>query len=164
MQAIGTPTLGSGFFESMCSHPQVETNLISIYYQDKIVGGGYIAPFRQTVYCLWSGLLREYYELRISHLLYWEAIKYAHQNNYKQVDLGRCRENSGGFVFKKSFGGHPQPLYQQFYLNGTTKAPRVGAEMGEDIKYRLFTAIWRRLPQPLTEMLGPKLRKQIPFG
>lgn len=164
MQGMGTPTLGLSFFQSMASHLPHETNLVSIQFQDDVVGGGFIAPFKQTVYCLWSGLLKEFYDLYVSHMLYWEVIKFAHQWKYQYVDIGRCRENSGGYHFKKSFGGEVQRLYQQFYLNGIEKPPTVGAEMEEEMKYRFFTSVWRKLPQTVTEVLGPKLRKQMPFG
>jgi FemAB-related protein (PEP-CTERM system-associated) len=164
MQEIGTPTLGLGFFKSVATHLPTRTNLIIVNHDDKIAGGGFISPFKQTVTCLWSGLLRNYYELQISHLLYWETIKYSHLNGYQYLDLGRCRKNSGGFEFKKGFGGQVQQLYQQFYLNGIAQTPIVGAEMKENYKYRIFVAIWRKLPQLMTEVLGPKLRKQMPFG
>jgi hypothetical protein len=164
MRGIGTPTLGRNFFRNIAANLPQNIDLISVYHDNKIIGGGFIAPFKQTVYCLWSGMLREHYDLHISHVLYWEAMKFAHQCGYKYVDLGRCREDSGGYNFKKSFGGKAERLYQQFYLNGIDKPPTVGAEMVDDVKYQLFTNVWRRLPQPMTEVLGPKLRKQMPFG
>jgi hypothetical protein len=109
-------------------------------------------------------MLREYYHLRISHFLYWETIRYAHQKGYRCVDIGRCRKNSGGFNFKKGFGGQVQQLYQQFFLNGIERPPNVGTSREENLEYRFFVSIWRKLPQLLTELLGPELRKRIPFG
>ena len=67
-------------------------------------------------------------------------------------------------MFKKDFGSEGQQLYQQFYLNGITQPPAVGAGMEEELKYRLFVKIWRRLPLPVAEALGPQLRRRMPFG
>jgi FemAB-related protein (PEP-CTERM system-associated) len=164
MHALGTPTLGIDFFQCMASLLPKNTDLITLYYADRVVGGGFISPFEEKVYCSWSGLLQEHYNLSTSYLLAWEAIKYAHKNEHRWVDLGRCQKNSGGYEFKKQFGGSCQQLYQQFYLNGIDLPPNVGSEMKDDPKFRIFINVWRKLPQRLTEVLGPELRKQMPFG
>jgi FemAB-related protein (PEP-CTERM system-associated) len=164
MQDLGTPTQGLAFFKSVAANLTSTTDLITIYEDDKVLGGGFFSPFKQMIYAAWAGMLREYYHLRISHLLYWETIRYAHQKGYRCVDLGRCRKDSGGFHFKKSFGGQVQQLYQQFYLNGIEEPPKIGGSREENLKYQLFTTMWRKFPQPITELLGPELRRRIPFG
>lgn len=164
MRELGTPTLGLRFLKIVAARFPGELELITILHQSKIIGGGFIHPFRDTVFCLWSGLLHEEYKHHPSYLLYWKAVSYAHHNGYLLVDLGRCQKNSGGYVFKRGFGGKELQLYQQVYLNGRNKAPEVGAERKADSKYRLFTSVWRHLPLPVTEILGPLLRRQLPFG
>lgn len=164
MRELGTPTLGVDFFNKMAAQFNGELELITILYHGEMIGGGFIHPIHETVHCLWSGLLHEHYKVHPSYLLLWSAINYAHENGYGFVDIGRCRKNSGGYVFKKSFGGREQQLFQQIYLNGSGRAPNVGAERKADYKYQIFVSIWRLLPLRLTELLGPVLRKQMPFG
>lgn len=164
MHELGTPTLGLDFFISMAAHLPEAVELITLYHEEQIVGGGFIAPFKETLYCLWSGLLQEHYDLHTSYLLLWEAIKYAFEHGYGWVDMGRCRNNSGGYDFKKRFGGQAQQLYQQIYLNGIAQPPHVGAARKADVEYQYFVFLWRVLPQRVTEALGPKLRKRMPFG
>jgi FemAB-related protein (PEP-CTERM system-associated) len=164
MQDLGTPTMGAGFFKCMSAHFLGKVDLITLSLGNEIVGGGFISTLNNIVYCLWSGLLQDYYGLHTSYLLSWEAIKYTHQNGYQWLDLGRCRKASGGYNFKKNFGGQAKQIYQQFYLNGISQPPRVGGERSEDMTYRAFVSIWRRLPPPATEALGPLIRKQLPFG
>ncbi len=164
MRDLGTPSPGLDFFRKVVTQFPAFTDLITVYSADRVVGGGFLAPFRDTVYCTWAGLLREFYEQRSSHLLIWETIQYGCQKGLQWVDLGRCRKGSGGYVFKKDFGSEGQQLYQQFYLNGITRPPAVGAGMEDDLKYRLFVNVWRRLPLAITEALGPQLRRRMPFG
>jgi FemAB-related protein (PEP-CTERM system-associated) len=164
MRSLGTPTPGLEFFKSAGSHLPENMSLLAACYGNRIVGGGFISPFGDVVYCTWSGILREYYGLRPSHFLIWETIKYARENGYRHVDLGRSGKGSGAYAFKKDFGGQVVQLYQQTYLNKPGQAPAVGHSMNEDVKFRAFTAVWRRLPLPVTEFLGPRLRKRIPFG
>lgn len=164
MHEIGNPSYGKRFFDYLGSAFQKRIHIVSLHHQGKILGGGYIAPLNQTMHCLWSGLLRDYYDLYISHFLYWEVVKFANHHGYETVNLGRCQKNSGLYFFKEGFGGKVQPLYQQFYLNGVQQRPPVGAEMEDDLKYQIFTKIWRLLPIQLTESIGPRLRKVMPFG
>jgi len=164
MREIGTPTYGQKFFNQIRITLQHNLHPLTVSHNGDILGGGYIVPHRNCIHCLWSGLLRDYYDLYISHFLYWEVINYAYQKGYEKVNLGRCRRESGLYFFKKGFGGRVQPLYQQFYLKDAQQRPPVGAEMEDQLKYRVFTTVWRLLPYKVTEFLGPEIRKIIPFG
>jgi predicted N-acyltransferase len=164
MKELGTPTLGSDFFTSIAAHFNGDLNLITLTHQNQIIGGGFVFPYNNTVNCLWSGLLQAYYSLNSSYLLHWSVFRLAAQAGYQFVDTGRCKKNSGGHEFKRGFGGQEQQLYQQIYLNGLNHAPSVGAQKKEDIRYQVFTKVWHLLPLQATELLGPILRRQMPFG
>jgi FemAB-related protein (PEP-CTERM system-associated) len=164
MRDKGTPTLGLGFFRNIMSEFPDYFKFFVVRHDERILGGGFITPFKDTIYCTWGGMLREFYHLRPNHLLYWETLKYGSENGFQWLDFGRSLRDSGTFVFKKNWGAEPRPLYQQYYLNGITEPPAVGGSREDDAQYRLFTSAWRRLPLPLTEVLGPQLRKRMPFG
>lgn len=164
MRDTGTPTLGLRFFRNVAAQFPAHFNLMTVRHDRQILGGGFMAPFKDTVYCTWGGMLRPFYDLRPNHLLYWETLKYGCENGFQWVDLGRSRWDSGTFVFKMNWGAEPRPLYQQYYLNGISRPPAVGSSREADVKYRLFVNVWRRLPLQVTEALGPQLRKRMPFG
>lgn len=164
MRDKGTPTPGMRFFRNVMAEFPSHMVLMLIRHGAQVLGGGFIAPFRDTVYCAWAGVLREFYDLRPSHLLYWETLRYGSASGFKWVDLGRSRWHSGTFRFKRSWGGEPRPLYQQYLLNGMAEPPAVGSSREGDAQYRLFVRLWRRLPLRATEVLGPQLRKRMPFG
>jgi hypothetical protein len=164
MRDKGTPTLGLDFFRTAVAHLPGQMSLIMLCFEEQVVGGGFMAPFKDTIHCNWSGMLREFYPLRPSHLLVWEAIRYGFENGFRWVDLGRTRKNSGGYTFKKAWGGEVQQLYQHSYLNGVTEPPAVGGSLEEHARYRVFVSMWQKLPLPVAELLGPELRKRMPFG
>jgi FemAB-related protein (PEP-CTERM system-associated) len=164
MRELGTPTLGLDFFKCMAAHLHEDVSLITLVHFNEIVGGGFIAPFQQTIYCLWSGLLRKHYNLNTSYLLTWTALKLGYEKGLRWVDLGRCKKDSGTHRFKEQFNPQIQQLYQQIFLNGIDRAPNVGAQRASDNKYRLFVKLWRVLPVSITEVFGPILRRQVPFG
>lgn len=164
MRELGTPTLGFDFFVKLSYQFPEELNLVTITQNGNIIGGGFIHPFKQTVYCLWSGLLHKHYKLHPSYSLIWESIIFTYKHGYQLLDIGRCRKSTGGYKFKRGFGGRELQLYQQVYLNGSNQAPAVGGERKADLKYQIFIKFWKLLPLQITELLGPILRKQMPFG
>jgi FemAB-related protein (PEP-CTERM system-associated) len=164
MRNLGTPTPGLAFFKAASRQLPANLSLLTVCHEEQAVGGGFISPFGDVICCTWSGMLREFYDLRPSHFLVWETIKYGFENGHHLVDLGRCKKNSGGYAFKKNFGGQAEQLYQQSYLNNTTQPPSVGRNMSKDMKFRIFTTIWSKLPLAVADVLGPQLRKRMPFG
>jgi len=164
MRERGTPTPGRRFFETAMQYFPDNLCLLTVLYENQVLGGGFVAPLRDTVFCTWSGLPRQHFELFNSYMLYWGAIDYAASRGMARLDMGRCRRGTGSYDFKAAWGGEEQTLYQHYYLNGIERPPQVGAGLYEDPKYRLFSRVWQRLPLPVAEALGPQLRRRMPFG
>jgi FemAB-related protein (PEP-CTERM system-associated) len=164
MRDKGTPTPGIRFFQNTLDQFPAHMRLLVVHREDQVLGGGIIAPFRDTVHCAWAGVLHEFRDLRPSHLLYWETMAFGSANGCRWVDFGRSLWGSGSFAFKRSWGGEPRQIYQQYYLNDISHPPAVGGGREDEAAYRLFVRIWRRLPLPVAEVLGPQLRKRMPFG
>jgi serine/alanine adding enzyme len=160
----GTPTQGLRFFKEVISSFPSSFNIIALLFNNQVIGGGFVACFKDTIYNTWGGVLREYYPLRSNYLLYWGLLKFGCEQGYQRVDMGRCVLNSGNYQFKRQWLGEPQPLYQQFFLNGIRELPAVGGGWEDDLKYRLFFEVWKNLPLSAAEFIGPRLRKRMPFG
>ncbi len=164
MRDRGTPTLGLRFFREILTEFPGLFEFLAVRHEGRFLGGGFVTPWKDRVSCTWGGMLRQYYHLRPNHILFWETIKYGIDRGAQWLDFGRSRYDSGTFVFKQAWGSDPRPLYQQYYLNGITHPPAVGAGLQDEPKYRFFVRLWRGLPLPVTEVLGPRLRKRMPFG
>jgi lipid II:glycine glycyltransferase (peptidoglycan interpeptide bridge formation enzyme) len=90
-------------------------------------------------------------------LLYWSMLEYAVQNGYTSFDFGRSTKDEGTYRFKEQWGAVPEPLtWYSYHLK-----ERGIAVTGNGNKRALFIKLWRRLPLPVTKMVGPVLRKQI---
>lgn len=164
MRELGTPSLGLTFFQNVFNQFSNHFITIMVHNHDVTYGGIVAACFKDTIYTVWWGMPREFYKNHSCHILNWETLKYGCENEFCQVDLGRSKWNSGTFKFKERWPAEPQPLYQQFFLNGIPEPPGVGSDMDEDPKYRLFVRVWKQLPLTLTDTVGPRLRKRMPFG
>jgi predicted N-acyltransferase len=164
MRDRGTPTMGLRFFREILTVFPGLFEFLAVRHEGHFLGGGFVTPWKDTVYCTWGGMLRQFYHLRPNHLLYWETLRYGIQRGARWLDFGRSRHGSGTYVFKRAWGSEPCPLYQQYYLNGIDHPPAVGAGWKADPRYRRFVQLWTKLPLPVTEVLGPQLRKRMPFG
>ena len=164
MRDLGTPTLGLEFFQRMFSQFREHFTAVMVRSQGEVLGGAFVAQFRDTLYNTWGGMLRESFPLRSCHIWYWETLKYGHEKGFQWIDLGRSEWDSGTFQFKRHWLAEPKPLYHQFYLNGPSRPPALGSRRGQHLRYRVFVRAWKHLPVPMTERIGPFLRQGMPFG
>jgi len=91
-------------------------------------------------------------------LLYWKLMEYACDQGFKYFDLGRSSPDEGTQRFKEQWGAKPFPLYwHNIMLNGQ---PARNNEP-EKSKYVMAIRYWKKLPIPISNMIGPLIRKHI---
>jgi FemAB-related protein (PEP-CTERM system-associated) len=164
MREKGTPTYGFSFFHHALRQFPDQLQLMVILKDDQILGGGFVFDFKDCLFCTWAGLLQKYYPFNTSYALYLDTIKYALRIDKAFLDFGRSYIDSGTYQYKKYWGAKPRQLYQQFYLNKARTPPSVGGNRAGNIFYEVFVKMWGFVPIPITELVGPFLRRQVPFG
>jgi hypothetical protein len=90
--------------------------------------------------------------------MYWEVMRRAADRGCRMFDFGRSKQGTGAFSFKKNWGFVPEPLRYQFHLRRGDSLPEINPL---NPKYRLAIAVWKRLPLPLTKLLGPMIVKSL---
>ena len=82
--------------------------------KNKIVCGAIIAKCMERIHYIWGSSLREYSKYGVSESLQWHIIKYGKKLGLAIYDLEGINKklNSGGYNFKKRFGG------DEIYLEG----------------------------------------------
>ena len=159
MHYLGTPTHSKQFFKNVLKMFSEQTDLVVVKYKDKIIAGTVLLYFKDTVISGWAGSLREYLSFCPNNLMYWEIIKDACENGYKFFDFGRSLINSGTFKFKKAWATEPIQLKYHFYLPNSRQIPDISMQ---NPKRKRFAEIWRKIPYPIANVIGPKLRKFFP--
>lgn len=108
----------------------------------------------------WSSISDfEYRYLDGGSLLVWKGLEWGAEQGYDWFGLGRTRKESGVYMFKKSFGGTEAWLDDYHYSpNGRVELPDPGSD-----SYERGKQLWRRLPVPVTRIVGPRLRKVVPL-
>lgn len=159
MRDLGTPVYPKIFFESILQAFPDKAKIVSVRMQGESVGAAFLLGFQNKLEIPWASTLSKVNALGVNMLLYWEVLKFAIEQNYKQFDFGRCTEGSGTHKFKKQWGAQAQQLYWHYWLPEHAELPQLTPN---NPKYKAAIAVWQRLPVWLTNILGPHIVKNLP--
>ena len=73
-------------------------------------------------------------------------------------DYGRSKRDTGSYRFKKHWGFEPEALHYEHRLVRATEPPNVNPT---NPKYRMFIALWRKLPLDIANRVGPFISKDL---
>ncbi len=159
MRDLGTPVYAQKFFSEILQVFPDHTRIISLYLKGKPVAAGLISWFRDTLEIPWASSIRTYNPLSPNNLLYWTALQFALSRGFKRFDFGRSTPGEGTYKFKKQWGAMPIQLNWQYLLPDGASLPELNTK---NPKYELAIKLWRKLPLPVTRILGPQIVKNIP--
>jgi hypothetical protein len=89
---------------------------------------------------------------------YWELMRRACERGYRVFDYGRSKRGTGSFDFKKNWGFEPTPLHYEYRLFRGEGIPQNNPS---NPKYKAFIGLWRQLPLPLANALGPYIVRNL---
>ena len=119
--------------------------VLSFYWRDEVVpyyGGG--MPLARDV----AG----------NDFMYWNLMQAASARGARLFDFGRSKLGTGAYDFKKNWGFTAQPLPYEYRLYASSELPDNNPL---NPKYQLFIKMWKKLPLPLANVLGPHIVKNL---
>jgi FemAB-related protein (PEP-CTERM system-associated) len=159
MRYLGTPVYPKKFFENILEQFPRNTWICSVYLEDKPVASGFLAGFKNRVEIPWASSLRQYNRQSPNMLLYWTCLKFACERGYAIFDFGRSTKGESTYKFKEQWGAMPSPMQWVYWLKDGVKIPDMTPG---NRKYHLAIEIWKKLPLPITKILGPRIIRNIP--
>lgn len=159
MRDLGSPVHSRAFFEHMAGEFGERLHVTLVKDGNKTVGGLIELAFKDTVSVPWASCLREYFSRCPNNLLYWSAIRESSARGFKAFDFGRSTIGSGTYDFKRQWGAVPKQLSWQSQPEHQVSAG--GPVSASSFKYRVCLEVWKRLPVPITEQIGPRIRKYL---
>jgi FemAB-related protein (PEP-CTERM system-associated) len=160
LRDLGTPIFGKEYLAAIVGAFPHSTRICMVYGADGTLGGGaFVGQQNGIVEGMWLGTRQAFRRQMIGYVLYWELIKDACLGGHRLFHLGRSTAESGGEVFKKKWNARTAQLYWQYLLRTRQDIPQLNVR---NRRYHLAMAAWRRLPVPLTQVLGPKIARYIP--
>jgi len=158
MRNLGTPVHSMKFFRQVVHELPGKTRIILVRRQGKSIAGTLLLQDDTNLICGWGASLKEYLWYEPNDLLYWEIVQYACQQGMAEVDFGRSLIGSGSALFKKEWGAKELGLEYRYLLNGVQMSPNISSS---NPSYARWAGIWRRLPLPVADILGPPIRRRV---
>jgi len=159
MRDLGSPVHGLKFFKAVFDvFPEMHLGLA--LYKGEVIGGLVRLHWGNELVLPWASTLREYRHLCPNNALYWSALCYAFESKCKQIDFGRSTQDEGTYKFKKQWLAQEFPL-PWYPFNGLGKLPLQVEHLGQG-KLSRVAEVWAKLPLPLANFLGPKIRGHLP--
>jgi hypothetical protein len=90
--------------------------------------------------------------------MYQQLLSRAIHRGSQVFDFGRSSEDSGTYRFKAQWGAQPHPAVWQYYVRKGS-AEDMRPDSGSK---RRLVEVWKKLPVPLTRILGPHIVRGIP--
>lgn len=159
MRDLGTPVYSKSFFARILEEFPASSRIIMVELDGKPVAGGLVMWHRGRLEVPWASSLREYNSSCPNNLLYWEAIRFAVGQGLDVLDFGRSTPGGGTYKFKAQWGASPIQLHWQYMLKPGDSIPDITPT---NPRYQAAIAVWKRLPVPVTKVIGPLLVRSIP--
>ena len=157
MRDLGSPVHSKLFVGAVSEELPERSKLVVVYHEKKPLACGMVIGSGDTLRNPWASALHEYSRMSPNMLLYWTMLAYACDSGYRYFDFGRSSPGEGTYRFKEQWGAKPTPLYWNYLTTDAGFVP--GGEEGRG--RRIVAACWKRIPVPLTRLIGPPIRKYI---
>ena len=114
---------------------------------------------KNTIRPYYIGALPAARSARGAEYLYWMQMRRAAERGCTHFDFGRSKLGSGPYHFKKLWGANPSPLTYRIWLGHGDSLPDVNPN---NPKFAAFVSMWRRMPLPLANRIGPMIAGNFP--
>lgn len=158
MRDIGSPVHSRRFIEEVVRQYGASARVFVVYQGDLPLAGSVTLGFREVLSNPWASSVRRFAYLSPNMLLYWSMLKYGCEQGFGEFDFGRSTVGGGTYRFKEQWGAHPEPLYWYRFTRGDVKSRGLDRDSGGMSR---AVEIWKRLPLPVTRILGPRIRRYI---
>jgi FemAB-related protein (PEP-CTERM system-associated) len=151
---LGTPIFSESYFRILREEFSTCSDIVTITSDGRAVASVLNFYFRDEVLPFYGGGVRAARALAANDFMYWEVMRRACERGYHTFDFGRSKIDTGSYAFKRNWGFQPTPLEYQFRLSPGTSMPDLNPL---NPRFRMFIAVWKRLPLALTTRLGPSI-------
>jgi FemAB-related protein (PEP-CTERM system-associated) len=155
---LGTPVFARRYFDLLREVFGRSCDVLTVTHGERLVASVLSFYFRDEVLPFYGGGTHLARELAGNDFMYWQLMESARERGCRLFDFGRSKREAGSYHFKKHWGFEAQPLHYECRLVRATALPD---NSPLNPKYRLFIALWRRLPLPVVNVLGPHIVRNL---
>ena len=158
LRNLGTPIFSQRYLRVLREVFGESAEVLTISHQGRAIASVLSFYFKGDVLPYYGGGTTEARALAGNDFMYWSVMERARDRGVRTFDYGRSKRGTGAFDFKVNWGFEPQPLFYEYFLVRAKTMPNLSPT---NPKFDRLIRIWRRLPLPLTQWLGPPLAKYL---
>lgn len=155
---LGTPVFPRRLFTAIREAFPAHSEFFAVYHEDRAVSASMNFYFRDQVCPYYWGGLYSARRIAANDFLAWELINRAGQRGCHTFDFGRSKKDTGAYQWKANLGFEPRQLYYEYELIRDQAMPEVNPN---NPRYRLFIEAWKKLPLPVSTLVGPWLSRSL---
>jgi FemAB-related protein (PEP-CTERM system-associated) len=159
VHSLGSPVFPRRLFHAISQEFGKDCELLTIWKDAAPVSGVLTLLFEDQVLPYYGGARQEALAFAVNDFMYWELLCHAAKAGYRTFDFGRSREGTGAYNFKRHWGFEPVPLPYQYALLDGGQMPNLSPS---NPKMHLAVEAWKRMPLPVTKLVGPLLTRYLP--
>jgi FemAB-related protein (PEP-CTERM system-associated) len=157
MRDLGTPVQPLALFTELARAFGDELWVGCAWLGDVPVAGGVGFRWEREFEMTWASSLYAYNRLSPNMGLYWAFMERACREKLALFNFGRCTPGAGTHRFKRQWGSQDETLWWYQHGAGASATPSP-----DDGAYAWGPRVWRRLPLPVANLLGPPIVAGIP--
>ena len=159
VHALGSPVFPRRLFHAIAQEFGKECELLTVWKDQQMVSGVLSLFYEDHVLPYYGGALHDALQYSVNDFMYWELMCHAARAGCRTFDFGRSREGTGAYNFKRHWGFEPVPLPYQYVLADGGSIPNLSPS---NPKMHIAVQAWKRLPLPVTKVVGPRLTRYLP--
>ncbi|MGD9799134.1 MAG: FemAB family XrtA/PEP-CTERM system-associated protein [Parvularculaceae bacterium] len=156
---LGTPVMPKKFLAALKENFGDEAEIDIVSSEGKPVAGLISFWRRDRVMPYYVGADRKARDLRAFDYLYYQLMRKAADRGVRVFDFGRSKVGSTHYATKTHWGFEAKPVSYHVGLVRAKDLPNVNPN---NPKFAAFVSLWRRMPLPLANALGPVLARNFP--
>ncbi|HEX5633680.1 MAG TPA: FemAB family XrtA/PEP-CTERM system-associated protein, partial [Gemmatimonadales bacterium] len=157
MRDLGTPVQPKALFAALADAFGDDLWVGCAWMGDVAVAGGVGFRWGTEFEMTWASSLHAYNRHSPNMGLYWAFMERACLEGLTLFNFGRCTPGAGTHRFKRQWGSRDEQLW--WYQHGAGAAATPSPDDGA---YAWGPRLWKRLPLPVANLLGPPIVAGIP--
>jgi FemAB-related protein (PEP-CTERM system-associated) len=159
VQRHGTPALPRRYFDELLRAFGRDCEVMTILdAAGRPVSSVLSFFFRDQVLPYYGGDITAARALAANDFRCWELMRRAVERGARLFDYGRSKRGTGSYDFKRFWGFTPEPLHYEYALLRRAAVPQHNPS---NPRYRAPMEVWKRLPRPLVNWLGPHIVRNL---
>lgn len=155
---LGTPVFPKSLFDAVLDAFGDDADILSVTQGGVPVASVLSLYHDGAVMPYWGGGTFAARALRANERMYFELMRHAREKGCTRFDFGRSKTASGPYHFKKNWGFEPQPLTYSSWSASGVEARNIDPT---DAKYAARIALWKKLPLPVANAIGPVIARGL---